>query len=82
MGFPRVSIFQPAFLKTMEDRADSRPGEKLMKWFIPIMDTVFGEKRISASVVAVARAMRIVAQEEYSEKVRVVGNAEITQLGN
>ncbi|KAF9323353.1 Protein fmp52, mitochondrial [Linnemannia elongata] len=58
IGFERVSIFQPAFLKTVEPRAGIRAGEWIFGKIIPVLDLV-AEKSASVSVASVALAMRL-----------------------
>ncbi|KAG0237199.1 Protein fmp52, mitochondrial, partial [Actinomortierella wolfii] len=67
IGFERVSIFQPAFLKTEGERKDARWAEKVFgKVIIPVLDTVL-EKYMSVDVGKVGKAMRIVATSETPE---------------
>ncbi|KAF9168678.1 hypothetical protein DFQ26_002578 [Actinomortierella ambigua] len=65
VGFERVSIFRPAFLKTEGDRGGpSRMGEKLFgKVVIPALDLLM-EKHVSVDVAKVGMAMRIVATSD------------------
>ncbi|KAF9284006.1 Protein fmp52, mitochondrial [Linnemannia elongata] len=58
IGFERVSIFQPAFLKTVEPRAGIRAGEWIFGKIVPVLDLV-AEKSASVSVASVALAMRL-----------------------
>lgn len=67
VGFERVSIFRPGFLKTEGERENARMGEKLFgKLIIPALDLV-AEKHVSADVAKVGKAMRVVATSDSPE---------------
>ncbi|KAG0344918.1 hypothetical protein BG004_004091 [Podila humilis] len=67
VGFERVSIFQPAFLKTVESRdSSSRWVEKSLELLFPVLDFV-AERTLTASVDRVANAMRIVGSQDLEE---------------
>ncbi|KAF9377778.1 Protein fmp52, mitochondrial [Podila verticillata] len=70
IGFERVSIFQPAFLKTVEPRDphNTRMIEKVFGLFFPVMDLI-SETCLTAGVDRVAQAMRIVGTQEQAETI-------------
>ncbi|KAF9953632.1 Protein fmp52, mitochondrial [Mortierella alpina] len=67
IGFERVSIVQPAFLKVVEPReSGTRMAEWAMDKIVPIMDFV-AEKTLTVSVAAVAQSMRVIATADSPE---------------
>ncbi|KAG0068501.1 hypothetical protein BGZ92_004883 [Podila epicladia] len=70
IGFERVSIFQPAFLKTVEPRDphSTRSIERVFGLLFPVLDLI-AEKTLTAGVDRVAQAMRIVGAQEQAETV-------------
>ncbi|KAF9922779.1 40S ribosomal protein [Linnemannia zychae] len=59
IGFERVSIFQPAFLKTVESRSSgNRSAEWIVDKFVPVLEFI-SEKMTTISVASVALAMRL-----------------------
>ncbi|KAF9352361.1 Protein fmp52, mitochondrial [Mortierella sp. AD094] len=73
IGFEKVSIFRPAFLKVVEPRdSGSSIGEWVVnKALVPLMELV-SEKTTTISVASVAESMRLVGT---SDKVEVEGVA-------
>ncbi|KAG0283140.1 Protein fmp52, mitochondrial, partial [Linnemannia gamsii] len=64
IGFERVSIFQPAFLKVVEPRNQgNRYAEWVLDRFVPVIE-LFAEKSTTISVASVAQAMRLVGTSE------------------
>ncbi|KAG0299693.1 Protein fmp52, mitochondrial [Linnemannia gamsii] len=64
IGFERVSIFQPSYLKVVEPRGSgNRKAEWVLDRFIPVME-FFSEKSTTISVASVAQAMRLVGTSE------------------
>ena len=81
LGFEHLSIFRPGFLKC--NRTESRLGERVAGWFMPIMDFVFRNK-YSVSTEDVAKAMIKDANEwkkgNKRESVSFIENKEIIKL--
>ncbi|KAF9896902.1 hypothetical protein BX616_006532 [Lobosporangium transversale] len=70
IGFERVSIFQPGFLKPVEPReSGNRFAEMAVDLLMPVVDFV-AEKKASVGVDKVAKSMRLVGT---SDTVEVVG---------
>ncbi|KAF9118181.1 Protein fmp52, mitochondrial [Mortierella sp. 14UC] len=63
IGFERVSIFQPAFLKVVEPRPGVRSAEWLVSKFVPVLEFV-SERATTISVASVALAMRLAGTSE------------------
>ncbi|KAI1315337.1 hypothetical protein EDD11_000945 [Mortierella claussenii] len=67
IGFERVSIFQPAFLKVVEPReSGSRFAEAIVDKLVPLMEFV-SEKSTTVSVASVAKSMRVVGTSDTVE---------------
>ncbi|KAK3806796.1 MAG: hypothetical protein J3Q66DRAFT_289905 [Benniella sp.] len=67
IGFERVSIFHPAFLKLVEPRASGhRTAEGLMEKITPLLEFV-SERSTTISVPAVAKVMRLVGTSDSAE---------------
>ncbi|KAI9225668.1 MAG: hypothetical protein DHS80DRAFT_25964 [Piptocephalis tieghemiana] len=92
IGFPRLSILRPAFLKTVEPRERPRGvADFFTNHFVPVLDTVFGEARISASVTDVAKAMirsaesahaSVGSQDNGEKEVNLLVNKDILELAH
>ncbi|KAF9548536.1 Protein fmp52, mitochondrial [Mortierella hygrophila] len=63
IGFERVSIFHPAFLKTVEPRVGIRAGEWIFGKLVPVLEFV-SERSATISVASVALAMRLVGTSD------------------
>ncbi|KAG0040578.1 Protein fmp52, mitochondrial [Gryganskiella cystojenkinii] len=63
MGFERVSIFQPAFLKIVEPRESVTLVERVATKFAPLFDLV-AERWSTVSVATVAKCMRLVGTSD------------------
>ncbi|KAF8940073.1 Protein fmp52, mitochondrial [Haplosporangium gracile] len=64
IGFERVSIFHPAFLKTVEPRSSgTRSAEWVVDKFVPVLEFI-SEKSATISVASVALAMRLVGTSD------------------
>ncbi|KAF9172583.1 Protein fmp52, mitochondrial [Mortierella sp. AD011] len=64
VGFERVSIFQPAFLKVVEPRESGvRMGEWIAGKMVPVMEFI-SERSTTISVAAVAQSMRLAGTSE------------------
>ncbi|XP_018618688.1 oxidoreductase HTATIP2 [Scleropages formosus] len=78
LGFERYSIFRPAVL--MVDRQESRPAEWVIRKFLsPI--SFFFPTALSIPIKFVARAMVVNTLIEKGEKVEILENKEIYNLG-
>jgi oxidoreductase len=67
IGFERVSIFNPAFLKLEEPRYHgNRLGETLIDKVTPILEFI-SEKSTTISVATVAKVMRLVGTSDSTE---------------
>ncbi|KAF9925084.1 Protein fmp52, mitochondrial, partial [Modicella reniformis] len=67
IGFERVSIFQPAFLKVVEPRASgSRMAESFVERLTPLLEFV-SERSMTVSVATVAKVMRLVGTSDNIE---------------
>ncbi|KAG0213425.1 Protein fmp52, mitochondrial [Mortierella sp. GBA30] len=67
IGFERVSILQPAYLKVVEPReSGSRIAEWAIDKIVPVMDFV-AERSMTISVAAVAQSMRLIATADSAE---------------
>ncbi|KAK3848103.1 MAG: hypothetical protein J3R72DRAFT_429869 [Linnemannia gamsii] len=67
IGFERVSIFQPSFLKVVEPR---NPGARTAEWvvdkLVPVLEFI-SEKGATISVASVALAMRLAGTSETAD---------------
>ncbi|KAF9112679.1 hypothetical protein BGX27_002977 [Mortierella sp. AM989] len=67
IGFERVSIFHPAFLKVVEPReSGNRVAEWVVDRVVPLLEFV-SEKSTTISVASVAESMRLVGTSESTE---------------
>ncbi|KAF9366781.1 Protein fmp52, mitochondrial [Mortierella sp. NVP85] len=67
IGFERVSIFHPAFLKVVEPReSGNRTSEGIMEKIMPILEFV-SERSTTVSVATVAKVMRLVGSSDSVE---------------
>ncbi|KAF9582740.1 hypothetical protein BGW38_010826 [Lunasporangiospora selenospora] len=67
IGFERVSIFQPGFLKVVEPRSSgNRMAEMVIDKVMPVLD-YFAERSVSAGVDKVAETMRLVSMSDSVE---------------
>ncbi|KAG0273485.1 Protein fmp52, mitochondrial [Linnemannia exigua] len=66
IGFERVSIFQPSFLKTVEPRAGVRSAEWVVGKLVPVLEFI-SEKNSTISVASVALAMRLAGTSETAD---------------
>ncbi|CEG62790.1 hypothetical protein RMATCC62417_00064 [Rhizopus microsporus] len=79
VGFERVSIFRPGFLKPVEPRPRSRPLEAIALAIFPPINNFFGLNKVN-SVDTVGSVMRKVAEDK-SIKPSVAKNIETTAKG-
>ncbi|KAG0048317.1 Protein fmp52, mitochondrial [Gryganskiella cystojenkinii] len=67
IGFERVTIVQPAYLKVVEPRdSGSRGAEWIIDKVVPVMD-FFAERYSTISVAVVAKALRLIGTSETPE---------------
>ncbi|KAF9900972.1 Protein fmp52, mitochondrial [Linnemannia zychae] len=66
IGFERVSIFQPSFLKVVEPRTRLSSGEWIVGKFVPVLE-VLSERMTTISVASVALAMRLAGTSETAD---------------
>ncbi|KAJ8252078.1 hypothetical protein COCON_G00213900 [Conger conger] len=78
LGFERYSIFRPAVL--MVDRQESRPAEWLARKFLVPLSAVF-PTAMSIPLTSVVRAMVLNTLLESKEKVEILENKAIYELG-
>jgi len=66
IGFERVTIVHPAFLKVVETRASAGSGEWAVNKLVPVLEFI-SEKTTTISVAAVAKAMRLIGTSPTTE---------------
>ncbi|XP_016307816.1 oxidoreductase HTATIP2 isoform X2 [Sinocyclocheilus anshuiensis] len=77
LGFERFSIYRPAVL--LVDREESRPAEWVAQKFLGAFSSVF--PTMSIPITAVARAMVVNTLKDGEEKVEILENKAIYNLG-
>lgn len=79
LGAKTTIVFRPGLLELNDEREESRVGEAIARAIIPRL-RLFGLKSLSSNVTEIARAMRVVAEDNSKLENHILGNADILRL--